>query len=436
MSWPAPDGSVRAPGRDAVVPASRVPGLDLARFLALIGMMATHLWIGFGVGGGETPVFVDAISGKAAALFAVLAGAGIALTTNRALAEGRVSAARLAVFGRGLALVVIGLTLGLAPGIILVILVYYGLTFWLAVPVLRWHSGVLLAVAGVWAFVWPILSALLRGPEVDRLEVGSASWFDLADPVVFLRGVFVSGAYPALTWIVYVMVGIVVGRLVIAARDTGTVRALGIRLAAIGTMVSAGVFATAMLIAGPLGGLAAYAADTGTSSGIARDDYFVSSYGVPTDDSWWLLASPAPHSGSFPDLAITAGLAVAVIGALLVVGQTLGRVGERVLGPVLAAGGAPLTVYTLHVIVAAFAAALAMPDGYLESGEQPWWFVSGWIWLVHIVGALLVGTGLMLARSRGPLERFVGWTGRSFAQQAGDRPPGPPSGGPPRPLGT
>ncbi|KAB1653858.1 DUF1624 domain-containing protein [Pseudoclavibacter chungangensis] len=434
MTIPPPVPSAPQPIR-VVAPVGRVAGLDLARFLALVGMMATHLWIGFGVG--EDPAFVDVISGKAAALFAVLAGVGIALTTRGDLAAGRPRAARLAVFGRGAALIAIGLTLGLVPGIILVILVYYGITFWLAIPALRWRNGVLLAVATGWALVWPVLSMLLRGDADLSLEVGSANWFDLTDPLVFVRGLFVTGAYPALTWVVYVLVGLVVGRLVIAARETGTrgaVQNLGVRLAATGTIVSASAFLVSLLALWPLGGLAAFAAEEGTSRlDLAQEELLDGSHGIPGGTSWWYLASPAPHSGSFPDLAITAGLAVAIIGVLLALGTLLGATGVRVLGPVLAAGAAPLTVYTTHVFVAGIAASLVLADWSRSLAEgHPWWFVSGWIWLCHIAGALLIGFVLMKLRVRGPLERFVGWVGRRAARLARDRlaeaPPGHPSG--------
>lgn len=53
--------------------ADRLIGLDLARFLALIGMMATHVWAFDIATGGHTPI-TEVLSGKAAALFAVLAG--------------------------------------------------------------------------------------------------------------------------------------------------------------------------------------------------------------------------------------------------------------------------------------------------------------------------------------------------------------------------
>src|SRR5690349_17850231 len=139
MSQPSVDPP-RAPARG--IPG-RIVGIDYARFLALAGMMATHLWNVSEAGG--PPALSGALQGKAAALFAVLAGVGIALSTRSALAEGRTAAARWSVFGRGLALVVIGLTLGLFPGAILVILVYYGLTFWAMVPLVRVPSRVLVA---------------------------------------------------------------------------------------------------------------------------------------------------------------------------------------------------------------------------------------------------------------------------------------------------
>src|SRR6478672_13564809 len=78
----------------------RLRGIDAARGLALLGMMATHVLPTFGSDAQLTPTWVGLVfSGRAAALFAVLAGVGLALSTGkeRPLQGSELSAARRGV---------------------------------------------------------------------------------------------------------------------------------------------------------------------------------------------------------------------------------------------------------------------------------------------------------------------------------------------------
>lgn len=413
----------------------RIVGIDYARFLALAGMMATHLWNVTDAGG--PPPLSGALQGKAAALFAVLAGVGIALSTRGALAGGRPAAARWSVFGRGLALVVIGLTLGLFPGGILVILVYYGLTFWAMIPFLRVPSRVLVAVAAVWALAWPFALQAMRDGLVVPFEVGSASWFDLADPLQLVRGLLVTGVYPVGTWVVYATVGLVVGRAVLEA--SGRVRAdasgdapasdapavgrapslrdLGLRLAALGALLAAAAAFASWLIAVPFGGLAALAAERGEAEGVTAQQFYAEQYGGPPSGSLRWLASPAPHTGTVFDLAITCGTALLAIGLCLALGAVLPQAWRRVLSPVSGAGAAPLTVYTAHVIVAGFTDVALSTTPWFDG--VPWGVSSAGVWLLHVAGALMIGLVLTLLGRRGPLEALVSWVAKRFGRLGG-----------------
>ena len=75
----------------------RLAGIDAARGLALLGMMATHVLLTFERNAELTPTWVGLVfSGRASALFAVLAGIGLALSTGkqRPLQGPELSAAR------------------------------------------------------------------------------------------------------------------------------------------------------------------------------------------------------------------------------------------------------------------------------------------------------------------------------------------------------
>src|SRR5699024_10763774 len=70
---------------DRLSPRGRLVGLDVARGIALLAMMVTHIF----ALGDETgmPTWAAAFAGRASALFAVLAGCSLVLSTRSRLAE-------------------------------------------------------------------------------------------------------------------------------------------------------------------------------------------------------------------------------------------------------------------------------------------------------------------------------------------------------------
>ncbi len=92
---------------------TRLVGLDVARFLALLGMMATHLLATRDEAGDPTWV-AEVFSGRASALFALLAGVSLALMTGGSRpVRGEERVARSAgLLVRALAVGVVGLLLG------------------------------------------------------------------------------------------------------------------------------------------------------------------------------------------------------------------------------------------------------------------------------------------------------------------------------------
>ena len=400
----------------------RIDGLDLARFLALVGMFGTHLWL---IGAdGSTPAVVGALEGKAAALFAVLAGVGIAITTRAALARGALGAARLSLLGRGAALVAIGLTLGLLPPFALVILAFYGVTFWLAIPLLKLRATVLFVVAGAWAIAWPIASHVVRAwIGSDELQIGSPSWFDLVRPGELLGELLLWGAYPALSWVTYVMVGIAIGKLVVEVRgDHRRLVARGMEIAGAGAVVAGLVLAADALLV-QLVAVPAMLQEFGLAPNdptlvrTALDDLQRSRYGVTDTSTPWLLLASGPHTATPVDLLITAGVAAAVIGACLTVGAVLAPRARKLLLPVLGAGGAPLTVYALHVVATSLSWRLG-GSVFVDDDGLPWWLSSWPLWLVHLAIAMLLGLALRLSGRRGPLEWCVSELGRRTARLA------------------
>ncbi|HCN22577.1 MAG TPA: hypothetical protein DIT15_10100, partial [Arthrobacter bacterium] len=151
----------RAPARTSRVlgpsqATGRLRGIDAARGLALLGMMATHLLPTFEANADLTPTWIGlTFSGRAAALFAVLAGVGLALSTGKQVPpEGTaLNAARRGVALRALVIAAVGLSLGGLEVNLAIILVHYALLFLCILPFLGLKLKALCAWAAGWILV-------------------------------------------------------------------------------------------------------------------------------------------------------------------------------------------------------------------------------------------------------------------------------------------
>ncbi|RRJ88676.1 DUF1624 domain-containing protein [Gulosibacter macacae] len=391
---------------------TRIDGLDLARFLALIAMMCTHVWV-IGADGSE-PLLASMLSGKAASLFAVLAGVGLALTSRRHLAERNYAAASLNLLGRGAVLILIGLTIGLVSTGPLVILPAYGLMFWLVIPFLALPPRMLIPIAIAWGLIFTVVTRLATTALGGVPYPYSPSWLEFAEPAELLRSLFIDGAYPVLVWLTYPLVGLALGKLLLTARAKGpdALRRLGLTTAGVGTAIALAVFGIARLITYTIA-----APGLSEDLGITAEEAVerlesARRYAADAENGWFLFATGG-HSGSPVDIAITSGTALATISVCLVVGLYFTERVRRWLRPVLGAGGAPLTVYVTHLL-------LAVPSFLsLELGNHyfapRWWEQSGWLWLIHILVALGIGALLRLINQRGPLELLVSFAGQRVA---------------------
>ena len=422
-------------------------------------MMAAHVWNTEFPDGDATLIQIF-VQGRAAALFAVLAGIGIALSTRRYLTSGVTGrdpaggstgrlfgqpagaasvraragtgfgAASRALLMRGFVIALIGLTLGMLDSGIAIILVYYGVTFWLAIPFLRLPVRALFGIAAAWAVIWPVVSFGLRSAWGIESTFENPSWESLTD-LGLVRDLFITGVYPVLTWIVYVLVGMGVGRLIVRAMDASGPRAAEARdirplsMLAVRTLIAGAVLALAgwglsMLALGPLGGLDAIARGDLYTPGVmgrieAQSMAEGSGFGlVPLDSPWW-LASSLVHSGATLDLVLTTGTSLIAIAVCLMIGLVARGFGAKLLAPVAAAGAAPLTVYCAH-IVAKTVTDSAIPGDRFSAGEEYLWLVSSpQLWLMHVAGALVIGLVLTLLGRSGPLETLVRWLSRQAA---------------------
>jgi uncharacterized membrane protein len=356
----------------------RLDGVDAARAVALAGMASVHILPVMTADNTETVAGAVA-AGRASALFAVLAGVGVALGTGGPAPPrgGRAHAAAAAgLVVRGLLVALVGLTLVELEPPVAVILAYYGLLFVLATPLLRLRAPALAALAAVWCVAGPALSHVLRAGR--RAWPGDQPGFAaLAEPAGLLRELTLTGYYPVLPWLTYLLAGMAVGRLHLRSPRV----AAGLLGGGAGLAVAA--WAGSALLLGPGGGAAVLGPDLADRR-----------YGTVPTDTWWWLAVEAPHAGTPFDLAHTTGTALAVLGAMLL----LARGAPGLVWPLAAVGAMPLTQYTLHVT------ALAL---FPETAAQAVGITAGSLLVAHLVVVLVIAVGVRAAGRRGPLEAVV-----------------------------
>jgi uncharacterized membrane protein YeiB len=394
-------GSAATPGTPADPRERRLRGVDAARGVALLGMMTVHILPIVGVAG----VVHAVAAGRSAALFATLAGVGLALAsggstppTGAALWRARrATVARAAVIG------VIGLTLGGLPTPAAIILAYYAVLFLVAVFVIGWPARRLAVAAVVAGLVTPVISHLLRR-ELDRSAGPNLSWESLADPGGTAVTLLLTGYYPVLTWTTYLLAGMAVGRLPL--RRPG----VAVRLAIGGALLAAAAALASWVTVWLAGGEAALARLTpGWSSVSGRGDklFDESFYGTTPTTSWWFLGVPAPHSGSVPDLLHTTGSAIAVLGFALL----LARRWPRAVLPLVVLGSMTLTLYSLHVLLLAVG-----QESFPDPDVVAWWLLG-----FNVFVALVVATLWRAQGRRGPLEELAASAAEAAA--GGPRPP-------------
>ncbi|MGX9121001.1 heparan-alpha-glucosaminide N-acetyltransferase domain-containing protein [Mesorhizobium sp. BHbsci] len=351
-------------------PANRLVGVDLARGLAVFGMYAAH------VGphpseGGVTGFFLELAHGRSSALFAFLAGFSLVLITGRIPKTGqagRQAATKIVI--RALILLILGLLLEATGTPVEVILAYYGLCFLLVLPLCRLDAVTLAAIALSTAFVLPQLAFLINQMMDEEMA---------SDPFVTL---LLSGMYPAITWIQFIIAGMAVARLNLTKVTTRR------------WLATAGI---ALAVLGYGGSALALHYVPGVAQTIASvPDLWWSDQGDNSFDSFedtiWLLVA-SPHSGTTFSILGNTGVALLVLAISLVVSDTRLRV---LTGPIVAVGSMSLTAYVLHLWG-------IWVLGITEVPGSPLYVLGGFV--------LATGAFAMLWRrafGRGPLEALMG----------------------------
>ena len=389
--------------------SSRLTGVDAARGAALLGMMSTHLLPTFGPSPSWEPTFVGLVfSGRSAALFAVLAGIGLALSTGKQ--EPRhgsdLAAARGGVAMRALVIAVVGLTLGGLDVNVAIILVHYAVLFLCILPFLGLRLRALCFWALGWVLASPVLAYLIRPLLLDTtppLQLGhNPNAEDLGTPGRLLADLFFTGYYPVFQWISYLLIGLVIGRLAL------TRTAVQVLLLTGGIIAAAVTKAAGFLAMEAWGGRAALETLPGTRGYPLESMLQVNLTGLEQTGSWWWLATASPHAGTTLGLLHSSGTAAAVVGFFLLLGKAAERIKVNFLIVLSGPGAMTLSLYSAHVWVVSGFTNQPLPAGWTEEG----------MYWTQALCAVVIGVCFTLLRRRGPLE----WVAHAASRLGSYRP--------------
>ena len=300
--------------------SARILGLDIARALAMIGMVIVNFKTVMAAGVTSTlGQIASLIDGRAAATFVVLAGIGASLGARRARRSDSSAVRRTAqvtLLRRALFLFVIGWAF--YPIWPADILHFYGVYLAVGAVVLFAPDRRLLLLAA--ASVAASFVFLLVGDYFVHWDLATLSYQTMRTPEGFLRNLLLDGFHPVVPWVAFYLWGMWLGRLDL--RDRALRKHLAVRALAVVVVVEL----VSWLAVGPRG----------------LDPVALG------DDSWRVLLAvePIPPMPLYM-LTGTATATLVILGSI-----ELGeRLSTRATEPLVATGQLALTLYFAHVLV-------------------------------------------------------------------------------------
>ncbi|WP_338719838.1 heparan-alpha-glucosaminide N-acetyltransferase domain-containing protein [Devosia sp. XK-2] len=190
---------------------SRLEGLDLARYIAFVGMVTVNFSLAMGANQGAEllKMLTSALEGRAAATFVVLAGIGLGLAGQKRLDQTVSVTIKRALFL--LALGLLNATIFEAD-----ILHYYALYFLFGALLLRVGSWMLLGVIVVLNALFVILIFILNYDAGWNWT--NYTYEGFWTPIGFVRNLFFNGWHPVVPWLGFMLFGIVLSRLQLSQR--------------------------------------------------------------------------------------------------------------------------------------------------------------------------------------------------------------------------
>lgn len=190
----------------------RIIGVDVARAFAIMGMIIVNFKIVLGeVGDNWVNSIADFFSGKAAALFVVLAGVGLTLMTKSAVETqnlDKLKTNRKRILKRVVFLFVMGLSwIWIWPADILH---YYGVYMLITLFFVTRPNSQILLSSVLLISVFPILMLLFdyeKGWVLDFFY-----YLDFWTVEGFFRNLFFNGFHPVIPWVAFMLFGLWFGR--------------------------------------------------------------------------------------------------------------------------------------------------------------------------------------------------------------------------------
>lgn len=441
LTQPLPETD--APSAPAPRSAGRIAGLDIARGLAVLGMVVAHVGV-TSEDLGTLEGWLSVAHGRSSILFATLAGISVGILTGAARPYTGVRGlqARTRILTRSAALLAVVGVLSVLNVHIALILAYYAVWFVLALPFVRMNTRRLFVVGAAVGIAGPVLVLFLD----DLLMRLGTDWYS-PDGVVLQA---LLGTYPGLMWMGFVLVGLGVSKLDLrAARTLAKLGAAGVLCAVLGYGAGAltaldwdeygssswqeesaprspdvgGQGTTGDGGATQTGGVRAGA---GASSALPGSDVPDGSYeyddgytgGFTFDTSSPLpalevLGGASPHSSTPWEFLGSGGVALAIVALCCLAPRWL----RIVLTPVASVGAMSLTAYSAHVLMVYF-----LPGFFGTFGER------GNVPLAVMVAVLLAGCTLWIHLiGRGPLEGLLRWVSMRAARIVPDAAPDSPA---------
>lgn len=377
----------------------RVMGVDVARGVAIVGMIGAHVGVTQAFDWARVETWTDVVHGRSSLLFALVAGISIALLTGgrRTPEVDDLPRIRLGLVGRGAVVFAIGCVLELVGTGIAVVLTVYGILFVAIIPFLRWRRRSLWIAAGALALLGPLLLAIVRILSIDAYGEGIG---------------LVLGTYPVTVWMPFLLAGLAIGRSDLLRLRTAVALLVG------GAVLCGIGYGTAALVADPVDALAAASAADEAGRAQPTPEEVAA---MPYPEQLAAVADPmrvvsavvdvAPHSGGTLEILGSGGLAAAIVGAGLLLSRPL----RWVLLPLAAMGSMPLTAYAAQIVVIALVGGLSATAA-----------MEGAMWQALTLGLLVAATVWLAFVGTGPLERLTrrasAWmAGTAGGQRAGAR---------------
>jgi len=191
----------------------RIIGIDVARALAVIGMIIVNFKIALGSQGNQTLEFITGLlEGKAAALFVVLAGVGLAFMSNSAIAKKdveKLKRIKTKIGKRAAFLFIVGLLY--TPIWTADILHFYGIYMLFALLALTSERKYIIGFATLLVLLFPFLVMIMDyevGWNFETLE-----YIDFWTIEGFVRNLFYNGFHPVIPWAAFMLIGLWFGKL-------------------------------------------------------------------------------------------------------------------------------------------------------------------------------------------------------------------------------